>query len=212
MSNLQEKLWKDKFGSEYTDENMFNPFSLNNNYKEKYGITREELNFRFIAGLNIMEGNILEIGCNVGSQLNLLQKMGFKRLYGIEFQEYAIEKSKKFTEKINIIYGLADDSPFKDNYFDLVFTSDLLTYIEPENIGKVMNEIHRCSNKFIWGFESYNSIYTEVNKNSEMGNKWKGNFSKIYMDKFTDLTLVKEDFYSSKDDKNKKVMYLLKKK
>ena len=61
---------------------------------------------------------ILEVGSNVGSQLNGLQKIGFKNLYGIEIQQSAVEISKQNTTNINIIKGSAFDIPFKDSYFN----------------------------------------------------------------------------------------------
>jgi len=39
--------------------------------------------------------------------------MGFNNLYGIELQQYAIEKAKALTKRINIIHGVADDIPLK---------------------------------------------------------------------------------------------------
>jgi len=73
--------------------------------------------------LGLENKRILEVGCNVGNQLRMLQRMGFNNLYGIELQQYAIEKAKALTKRINIIHGVADDIPFKDGYFDMVFTS-----------------------------------------------------------------------------------------
>jgi len=58
-------------------------------------------------------------------------KNGINNLYGIELQQYAIEKAKALTKRINIIHGVADDIPFKDGYFDMVFTSGVLIHIHP---------------------------------------------------------------------------------
>ena len=74
--------------------------------------------------------------------------MGFTNLYGIELQGYAVELSKSRTHNINIIQGSAFDIPFKNEYFDLVFTSGLLIHIHPSNIREAMNEIYRCTKKF----------------------------------------------------------------
>lgn len=60
--------------------------------------------------------------------------------------------AKKFTDGINIIRGTADDIPFRDGYFDLVFTSGVLIHINPQSIGKVLREIYRCSNSLYLGY------------------------------------------------------------
>ena len=96
--------------------------------KERYGYTRTEINSEFIGDFD-RDMKILEVGSNVGNQLLCLQEMGFKSLYGIELQNYAVELSKSRTKRINIIEGSAFDIPFKDSYFDLVFTSGVLIHI-----------------------------------------------------------------------------------
>jgi len=153
MTNLQEKTWAGQFGKDYTDRCTFSPEELDSLYKREYGISREEMNTRFLSGLGLENKRILEVGCNVGNQLRMLQRMGFNNLYGIELQQYAIEKAKALTKRINIIHGVADDIPFKDGYFDMVFTSGVLIHISPGNINRVLDEIYRCSREYIWGFE-----------------------------------------------------------
>lgn len=170
------------------------------------------MNSRFLSGLGLEDKRILEVGCNVGNQLRLLQKMGYKNLYGIELQEYAIQKAKSLTSGINIIKATADDIPFKDNYFDMVFTSGVLIHIAPDNIDMVLDEIYRCSKEFIWGFEYYADEYTEVNYRGNSDLLWKTNFVKLYMDRFPDLELIKEEKYKYLYNDNVDSMFLLRKK
>ena len=67
---------------------MFNPLELNQLYSNRYGITRKEMNHEFLEFLD-RDYMILEVGSNVGNQLNLLSKMGFKNLYGLEINSLA---------------------------------------------------------------------------------------------------------------------------
>jgi len=78
----------------------------------------------------------------------------------------------------------ADDIPFKDGYFDMVFTSGVLIHISPGNINRVLDEIYRCSREYIWGFEYYADDYTEVNYRGHESLLWKTNFPKLYLDRF----------------------------
>ena len=121
----QLKIWAGKFGREYTNRNPRSLDKLEELYRDNYGMTRTELNKIFLSGLN-RSARILEVGSNVGLQLVCLQRMGFKNLYGIELQDYAIKLSKKNTKNINIAKGNAFDLPFGDGHFDLVFTSGCL--------------------------------------------------------------------------------------
>jgi len=212
VSNFQESTWLGQFGKDYTDRCTFDPDQLNNLYIREFGISRFDMNSRFLSGLGLEDKRILEVGCNVGNQLRLLQKMGYKNLYGIELQEYAIQKAKSLTSGINIIKATADDIPFKDNYFDMVFTSGVLIHIAPDNIDMVLDEIYRCSKEFIWGFEYYADEYTEVNYRGNSDLLWKTNFVKLYMDRFPDLELIKEEKYKYLYNDNVDSMFFLRKK
>ena len=149
----QMEEWAGKFGEEYTDRNLMSLDELDQLYTDKFGISRTELNKEFLDDLKI--NRILEVGCNVGNQLLLLKKMGYPNLWGIELQDYAVEIARKRTSGINIVKSSAFDIPFKDSYFDLVFTSGVLIHISPDDIDNALDEMYRCTNKYIWGFEYY---------------------------------------------------------
>jgi pseudaminic acid biosynthesis-associated methylase len=209
-SNMQLNNWIEQFGKEYTDRNDLSFEELEKLYKENYGFTRTELNTLFLDKIDRSK-KILEIGSNIGNQLLVLQKMGFKNLYGIEPQEYAIQLTKDRTLNINIIKGDAFNVPFKDEFFDIVFTSGVLIHIHKQNIKKAIREIYRCSNKYIWGFEYYADKYTEIPYRGQKNLLWKANFPKIYMDTFPDLKIVKIKFFKYLENNNIDVMYLLRK-
>lgn len=210
--NFQESTWVGDFGKDYTDRCTFSPEELNFFYKKEYGLSRLDMNNRFLYGLGLEDKRVLEVGCNVGNQLRLLQEMNFKHLYGIELQSYAVEKAKSLTTSINIIQATGDNIPFKDKYFDMVFTSGVLIHISPKNIGFVLDEIFRCSNEYIWGFEYYADKYTEVDYRGNEGLLWKTNFAKLYMDRFSDLVLIKEERHKYIHSDNVDSMFLLRKK
>jgi hypothetical protein len=74
---MQIKEWMEDFGKKYTDRSALTLDEMNEMYRKKFGISREDLNNLFIAGMN-RNIKILEVGSNIGNQLLLLQKMGFK--------------------------------------------------------------------------------------------------------------------------------------
>jgi len=207
----QMGIWHGKFGREYTERNPQTVKELESLYRKCYGITRTEMNSEFLCKID-SSAKILEVGSNIGIQLLCLQKMGFKNLYGIELQWYAVEQSKRKTKKINIIQGSAFDIPFKDNFFDLVFTSGLLIHISPRDINDVLDEIYRCSRKYIWGFEYYSNYCTEVVYRGKSNLLWKNDFAKLYIQRFPDLRLIKERKFKYLDSENVDSMFLLEKK
>lgn len=207
----QMKRWIGEFGKEYTDRNALTLDEINEMYIKKFGVSRTELDNLFIGGLD-QSIKILEVGSNIGNQLLLLQKMGFQNLYGIEINNYAVELSKSRTKNINIIQGSALDIPFKDEYFDLVFTSGILIHIAPSDIKAVMQEIHRCTKEYIWGFEYYTDKYTEIVYRGKKNLLWKANFPKLYTELFNDLELVKGKRLKYLNNDKLNIMFLLKKK
>jgi pseudaminic acid biosynthesis-associated methylase len=214
MKTKQIEFWSGQFGKEYTDRN---PQTLEESEKvngQRYGLKRTEINEEFLSGFD-RDIRILEVGSNIGLQLLALQQQGFKNLYGIELQPYAVEKSKKITTGINIIQGSGFDIPFKDEYFDLVFTSGVLIHISPVDLPRIMGEIVRCTREYIWGFEYFASELKDIHYRGNQGYMWKGDYHAIFLNHFKNLELIKKKIYpyiTEKEKGNEDIMYLLKKK
>lgn len=213
MKTEQTNFWESNFGKEYTDRNTFTPEQWNNWYNDNFGVTKDVLNGRFLADIP-RDAKILEVGCNVGQQLLALQRMGFTNLYGIELQAYAVEKAKAQTKDINIIKGSGFDTPFKDNYFDLVFTNGVLIHIHPNDLPVIMKEMARVSNKYIWGFEYYSDEPKQINYRGHDGYMWKMDYAKKIMEVNPGLKVVKKEvlpYISEAHKGNSDCMYLLSK-
>lgn len=206
----QEEKWAGDFGDKYFERNPKNAEEMDSLAISDYGFTKTSLNKEFLGGLD-RSLRILEAGCNCGNQLMLLQKMGFKNLYGLEINEKTAEVAKKANPTFNLTVGSALQIPFKDNSFDMVFTSGVLIHIAPENIKKAMEEIYRCSKKYIWGFESYNKDYIQVFYRGNENLCWKADFAKMYEDSFKDLKLIKEKRVKYLDNDNMNTMFFFEK-
>jgi pseudaminic acid biosynthesis-associated methylase len=185
----QTRQWSGEFGKEYTERNLLYLDDFEEMYERRFGITRTKLNEQFLSGL-AKSIQVLEVGSNVGIQLQLLEKTGFRELHGLELQAYAIRLSRS-RGKANFIQADGLHIPFRASTFDLVFTSGVLIHINPSDIAQVMKEIHRCSRGYIWGFEYYADKYTEVAYRGHKNLLWKADFAKLYLSQFKDLELVK---------------------
>lgn len=213
MKTKQIEFWSGEFGKNYTDRNTWNLQEWDQFYLQNWGITKIQMNENFIGNLP-KTSKILEVGCNTGMQLVGLQRMNFEQLYGIEIQQYAVEKAKETTKNINIIQGSGFDIPFKDQYFDIVCTNGVLIHISPNDLPRIMEEIYRCSNKYIWGFEYYSENLTTINYRGNNDYLWKADYTSLFMEQFPNLELIKKEIYpyiSDTEKGNKDVMYLLEK-
>lgn len=203
-------MWTGAFGKEYTDRNALTLEQMDEVYKKIYGITGTELYQEFLGSLE-RSIKILEVGSNIGNKLLVLQRMGLENLYGIEINSYAVEQAKANTKGINIIQASAFDIPFKDSFFDLVFTAGVLIHIAPADITRALKEIHRCSRDYIWGTEYYADSYTEVRYRGNNNLLWKTDFASLYLNSFKDLELVKEKKLKYLEDENVDTMFLIRK-
>lgn len=211
MATEQSEFWCGNFGKEYTDRNPQNIQELEKLYLKQYKMTRAEMNGEFLGFID-RSVKVLEVGCNIGLQLLELQRLGFKSLYGLELQDYAVEKSKSLTKNINIIQGSAFDIPFKDCYFDVVCTSGVLIHIAPADLPSAMSEMIRCSRRYIWGMEYYSHEPKAINYRGNKGFLWKMDYAGEFMKLDRKLSLVKKKVYpyvSDREKGNEDAMYLL---
>ena len=208
LQTEQIATWKGSFGKEYTERNTLSPAELDASYLRWYGIARTELNREFLSGID-SHARILEIGCNVGNQLLSLQEEGFRNLYGVEIQPYAVEAAKARTRGINIIEGSIFDIPFKDGWFDLVFTSGVLIHIDPSRLPDAQREINRCAARYVWGMEYFAPTVTEINYRGNANLLWKANYAERYCELFPTLKLQREKKIKYLDNENVDSMFLL---
>lgn len=208
----QERIWKTKFGEDYNLRNSFDNKALDEVYVSDIGISRTQMNEDFIGKLD-RDAKILEVGCNIGLQLTNLQEMGFKNLYGIDVQRNAIDIAAHRTHGMNLIEASALDIPFKDNYFDMVFTNRVLIHIHPEMLETAIREIVRCSNDLIYGSEYYSDEPVEIRNYHGMNNvAWKRDFAAYYSEIFNELVLLKEEKYKYRFNDDMDSTFLFKKK
>lgn len=213
METKQTDFWKGDFGKAYTDRNDYNDQTWDDFYINNWGVSKIQMNEECLKGIS-KDAKILEVGCNIGLQLRGLQRMGFKNIYGIELQQYAVNKAHEWLKDVNIIQGSGFDIPFRDGYFDVVCTNGVLIHISPNDYDKIMGEMYRCSGKYIMGFEYYAEEITDIPYRGNKGFLWKADFAKEFMKRFPDLKLVNKKLYpyiSQAESGNTDFTYLLEK-
>lgn len=111
----------------------------------------ETLNGRLIANVNfvdnkdVIDKNILDVGCGYGwCELNFVSR-GAKKVTGIEITSEDLETAVKNIKKKNIAFkvGSAIDLPFKANTFDTVVCWEVIEHIPKETEMKMFSEVYR---------------------------------------------------------------------
>lgn len=100
---------------------------------------------------------ILEVGCNVATNLNEMRKHGYKRVYGIEINRAVvpvIAKEYPCIDLNKIRIGDAKDELARHsaNSFDFVFSMAVLMHMHPSD-GSIFKDIARVSRKYICTIE-----------------------------------------------------------
>lgn len=177
MQTSQLNLWRSEFGRDYTDRN-----------------DREKPE-RVTSWSRVLEGitpaRVLEVGCNVGWNLEYLRRLGVAELYGIEPQLYAVERARWRGPQFGVVQGTAFDVPFKDGWFDLAFTSGVLIHISPDTVDAALDEIYRVSKKWIVAIEYDDTKETEINYRGHAGALWKRDHGALWMNRFPNLREIR---------------------
>jgi pseudaminic acid biosynthesis-associated methylase len=208
---VQTEVWRGEFGRDYTDRNTLDVDALDALYRKNYGLTRTQINQDFLSGIS-KDASFLEVGCNTGNQLLLLQRMGYANLCGLEVQPYALEIARSRTRDISLGQGSALAIPHAEASFELVFTAGVLIHIAPDDLPRAMDEIHRCARTYIWGVEYYAPDLTEVSYRNHGGLMWKMDYARRYLQRFEDLELVREQHIPYLEGSNVDTVFLLRKK
>jgi len=96
---------------------------------------------------------VLEIGCELGWNLEYLRRLGAQELYGVEGDGYAVSRARARNPLFNVLQASPADLPFRDGFFDLVFTCGYLGNVAPDELERVLDEMHRVSRGYIVAIE-----------------------------------------------------------
>lgn len=109
------------------------------------------------------DASILELGCNVGRNLNHLWKTGYRNLSGIEINPEALKLMKQnFPDMQVITYeGSIEDRIKELGEYDLVFTMAVLEHIHNDSEG-VFSEIAQKAKKYLITIEGEKKIESEL--------------------------------------------------
>jgi pseudaminic acid biosynthesis-associated methylase len=172
---------------------MLTAANLDDFYMRMVRVPRSEINARLFARVP-KDARVLEVGASGGNQLQSLWEAGYTELYGVEINPVAVRMVKGARPELQVLQGSIYDLPFKDGYFDAVFTSGVLIHIPPDDLPRAMAELVRCSKRYVIGGEYYKAELTELNWKGEKAKRmWAGPYRQVYMDTFPGLRLVHEE-------------------
>jgi pseudaminic acid biosynthesis-associated methylase len=177
----QLSTWTSEFGRAYTDRNTLTTDDMDDEFGRQFGIRKSEIYRELVGPGRLPEGRVLEVGCNIGLQLRLLEKANRGlEFHGLEPQPYAIERARQLSPTMHFHQGNAFALPFPDRSFDLVMTHGVLIHIHPDDLPRALREIERVARQYILCHEYYSPELTEVRYHGREGLLWKTDFARRY--------------------------------
>lgn len=178
-----EELWHGQFGDDYVERNR----AAGNVRAPFWTALLQEIHPR----------RALEVGCNVGANLRwVADQIGSENTWGLDINLKALEEVRRSFGRINAIWSPARELPFRDGFFDLVFTMGVLIHQPDATLPLVMAEIVRCSRRWVLCGEYFAESTTEVPYRQQPGALFKRDYGLLYQELFPELRLIRRDFLS----------------
>jgi pseudaminic acid biosynthesis-associated methylase len=176
-----EQLWAGQFGDEYIDRNR------------RAGEKRDAFWRGLLAGLPVER--VLEVGANVGANLRwIAESVPPRGVFGVDINENALQELRQRVPQVNALWSSARSLPFRDGWFDLVFTTGVLIHQPESTLPLVMNEIVRCSRRWILCGEYHAAETTEIFYREQSGALFRRDYGRLYEELFPQLRLIQQGF------------------
>lgn len=178
-----EKLWAGQFGDEYLARNL------------GAGEAREPFWQMILREFPV--SSVLEVGCNLGANLQwIVSQVPAHRVYGVDINLKALAELHRQLPEVNAIWSPARELPFRDRWFDLVFTMGVLIHQPESTLPLVMAELVRTCRRYLLCGEYYAEQATEVHYRGEASALFKRDYGRMYRELFPELRLVQQGFLS----------------
>jgi len=145
-------------------------------------------------------GSALEVGCNVGGNLYwLAELLGAENVAGVDVNDRALEILRDRVPGIDARRAPARRLPYDDASFDLTFTTGVLIHQPPEELPHVMDEIVRCSRRYVLCGEYRADDLEEVSYRGQEGALFRHDYGRLYRERHPSLRLVEKGFLPRAD-------------
>jgi spore coat polysaccharide biosynthesis protein SpsF len=180
-STPQVDFWRGDFGDLYTDRNI----ASNEQLRARVALWSEIMSHTIGA----IPESILEVGANLGVNLRALRAVTGARLCAVEPNDKAraILVADGIVQPDDLRGGDASSIDFPAGACDLVFTSGVLIHIHPDHLLSSLEEIHRCSARWIGCIEYFSDKPEMIPYRGHEDRLFKRDFGALWLDNFPSL-------------------------
>jgi pseudaminic acid biosynthesis-associated methylase len=176
-----EQLWAGEFGAAYADRN---PVVV----ERRAGFWEGLLERHPIR-------SVLEVGCGQGANLApIARRLDPAEVWGVDVSTVAIGRARVNAPGVNVVLSRARQLPFRDGFVDLTFTVGALIHQPEASLHRVIDEIVRCSARFVLWAEYHAPQTEEVPYHGQPGSLFRRDFGSIYATRHPELAVVESGF------------------
>jgi SAM-dependent methyltransferase len=156
-------LWSGPFGNKYLERNPQVEPARESFWSEIYELCSDANRY-------------LEVGSGPGVNLRVLKALGAET-WGCDVNQKAVDMSGKHASAVK---ASGYDLPFRDGWFDMVFTAGVLIHQQPRSVGSFCHELARCSKTYVMAMEYWAKDFEEIDYRGQPESLWKGPYDTIY--------------------------------
>jgi pseudaminic acid biosynthesis-associated methylase len=176
-----ERLWAGEFGVAYADRNAV----LDD---------RRATFWDGLLGAHPIQ-SVLEVGCGQGANLApIARRLEPADVWGIDVAEIALERARLNAPGINVVRSRARQLPFRDRFVDLTFTVGVLIHQSEDSLPGVIDELVRCSARFVLWAEYHAPATEEVPYHGIAGSLFRRDYGSIFAELHPELRVVDSGF------------------
>jgi pseudaminic acid biosynthesis-associated methylase len=180
-----EQLWSGEFGDQYVERNR--DFAV-----------REAFWADLLSSISCQR--VLEVGCNLGGNLQwIAQNLPPQEVYGVDVNLKALRQLRAAVPDVNAIWSAGRELPFRDGWFDLVFTFGVLIHQPDDTLPLMMAEMVRTSRRYVLCGEYFATQTEEVPYRGEQAALFRRDYGGLFGRLFPELELKREGFLSKNE-------------
>jgi pseudaminic acid biosynthesis-associated methylase len=174
-----EALWGGAFGREYVARNTDAGAAL-------------EPFLRGVLG-QIEAGSALEVGCNIGANLQWVASAD-RATVGVDINEEALRILPERVSNVSPVLSVARALPVRHEAVDLVFTIGVLIHQPDESLADVMHEMVRATRRYVLCGEYFDDVATEVPYRGQSGALFRRDYGALFLEHCPRLRLLDQGF------------------
>jgi len=172
-----DELWTGEFGNEYVSRNANADTGRVATWK------------LLLSSLPRLPESVLEVGANIGLNLEAIGRLIDCELYASEPNDLAREEliQSELMPERNVTGDFARKLRWPDEHVDLAITCGLLIHIPRDELVQSMKEIYRTSKRYIISGEYFAPHEEMIPYRGKPNALWRRDYGSIWMDNFPDL-------------------------